>query len=144
MPEMTGLDLLRHLKSRAITLPVIVITGHGDVSLAIEAIKAGAVDFIEKPYDAEALLDAIKAAFSEHTRDATRAAEKTNIQQRIASLSAGERRILDALIAGRPNNAIAFDLQLSPRAVEINRASIMSKMQATNLSHLVRMALLAS
>jgi len=143
MPEMTGVDLLRRLRDLGEALPVIVITGHGDVSLAVEAMKLGAVDFIEKPFDSEALLASVRTAMRQRASgdemDAARAAAKA----RLATLSARERQVLDGLVSGNPNKTIAYDLGISPRTVEVYRANLMTKMQAASLSDLVRMALLA-
>ena len=113
MPEIDGLELLRRLKSQGIGLPVVVITGHGDISLAVEAIKAGALDFIEKPYDGEVLLEAVRSALSAQEADAKRDAEKSEIQERLAGLSPRERQVLDGLVAGKPNKIIADDLGIS-------------------------------
>jgi len=142
MPGLSGVELLRRLKSLEAAFPVIVITGHGDVPLAVEAMKLGAVDFLEKPFEDDALIAAVQSALGRHGHDARRAAEKAEIFERIASLSARERQVLDGLVAGNPNKTIAFDLGISPRTVEIYRANVMTKMKATSLSDLVRMALL--
>jgi two-component system, LuxR family, response regulator FixJ len=144
MPEIDGLELVRSLKRLNVDLPVIVITGHGDVPLAVEAMKAGAVDFIEKPYDGEILLAAVRSALSAQRTDAKRDSERAEIQERLAALSPRERQVLDGLIAGQPNKAIAHELGISARTVEIYRANVMAKMQATSLSQLVRMALIAA
>jgi two-component system, LuxR family, response regulator FixJ len=143
MPEITGLELLRRLKGRGIGWPVIVITGQADVPIAIEAIKSGAVDFIEKPYNAEALLDAVSIALGGQA-DGARDARRAEIQQKLAVLSPDERQVLEALVDGRFNNSTAHDLDSSVRTVEVHRANVMTKMQATSLSHLVRMMLLAA
>ena len=143
MPEIDGIELLRRLRSQGIALPVIVITGHGDVPLAVEAIKAGAADFIEKPYEGELLLESVRSALNVQGADAKREAERAEIQRRMADLSPRERQTLDGLLAGQPNKTIAYDLGVGARAVEIHRANVMTKMQATSLSHLVRMALIA-
>lgn len=143
MPGVSGIELLRQVKSMGLGLPVIVITGHGDVPLAVEAMKAGAVDFIEKPFDDEALLTTVRSALRQHEKDARREAERTEIHSRLAALSGRERQVLEGLVAGYPNKTIAFDLGISARTVEIYRANVMTKMQATSLSDLVRMALLA-
>jgi two-component system, LuxR family, response regulator FixJ len=143
MPEMTGLELLRQLKSRGIGWPVIVMTGQADVPVAIEAIKSGAADFIEKPYPAEVMLSAVRFALGGQANDA-RDAQRLETQQKLAFLSAHERQILDALVDGRSNKSIANDLGLNGHAIEVHRASVMTKMQATSLSHLVRMMLLAA
>jgi two-component system, LuxR family, response regulator FixJ len=142
MPGISGVELLRRLKNLEAAFPVIVITGHGDVPLAVEAMKLGAVDFLEKPFEDDALIAAVQSALGRHEHDARRAAEKAETFERIASLSARERQVLDGLVAGNPNKTIAFDLGISPRTVEIYRANVMTKMKATSLSDLVRMALL--
>jgi len=143
MPGMSGVDLLRQLKARGSTMPVIVITGHGDIQLAVEAMKSGATDFLEKPFDDEILLSSVKSALQQleqHAHDETGRAELCN---RVAALSTRERQVLDGLVAGKANKVIAFDLGISPRTVEIYRAHVMTKMNAGSLSELVRMALLA-
>jgi two-component system response regulator FixJ len=143
MPELNGIELLRQLKRLNVSVPVVVITGHGDVPMAVEAMKIGASDFLEKPFDDTALLDAVRAALGHGAEDRARNAEREQIAARLATLSTRERQVLDGLIAGHPNKTIAFDLKISPRTVEIYRANLMSKMQASSLSALVRMALLA-
>jgi two-component system response regulator FixJ len=143
MPEVSGIDLLRRLKELKSTLPVIVMTGHGDVPLAVEAMKAGAVDFIEKPFDDDVMLAAVRSALTRGAMTGKRDAERAEIEERIKSLSAREREVLQGLVGGHPNKIIAFNLGISPRTVEIYRANVMSKMQAPSLSDLVRMALIA-
>jgi two-component system response regulator FixJ len=143
MPEISGIELLRRLKAREIDWPVIVITGQADVPVAIEAIKSGAVDFIEKPYDAEVMLGAVKLALDRQANTA-REAQRAEIQRKLAALSSHERQVLQFLAEGRVNSSIAHDLGLNIRTIEVHRASVMEKMQATNLSHLVRMMLLAA
>jgi len=143
MPDISGIDLLRRLKELKVALPVIVITGHGDIQLAVEAMKIGAVDFIEKPFDDEVLLTAIKSALGRWQKDARQEAERTTFSGKLATLSNRERDVLNGLVAGKPNKVIAFDLGISPRTVEIYRAHVMTKMRAGSLSELVRMALLA-
>jgi len=143
MPGMTGLDLLRHLNDNKIVLPVIVITGHGDIALAVEAMKIGAVDFLEKPFDDEVLLAAVRSACNRGADVASRKAELSEINAKLAALSNRERQVLDGLVAGNANKTIAFDLGISPRTVEIYRANLMTKMAANSLSDLVRMAMLA-
>ena len=143
MPDMTGLELVEKLKERGIADPVIVITGHGDVPLAVEAMKEGAVDFLEKPFEDEALLAAVRAAFCRKGSDDGRDAERRELARRIEALSGRERQVLEGLVAGNPNKIIAFDLGISPRTVEIYRANLMTKMQAASLSDLVRMALVS-
>ena len=143
MPEMSGIDLLRKLKEMQVTLPVIVITGHGDVPLAVEAMKAGAADFIEKPFDDEAILAAIRTALAASQSGGEKSAERAEIEERLNSLSQRERQVLEGLVAGHPNKIIAYNLNISPRTVEIYRANVMNKMKASSLSDLVRMALIA-
>ena len=141
MPELSGIDLLRRLKETKIAVPVIVITGHGDVALAVEAMKIGAVDFLEKPFDDEVLLASVEAALRRHGGQTKRDGERAEIESRLAALSPRERDVLGGLVAGRANKQIAYDLGISPRTVEIYRANLMNKMQAGSLSDLVRMAL---
>jgi two-component system, LuxR family, response regulator FixJ len=143
MPGMTGIELLRELKRIAPAMPVIVITGHGDVPLAVEAMKLGAFDFIEKPFDDEALLNSVRNALGRHEVEARRDAERSKVHSRLGALSARERQVLDGLVVGHANKVIAFDLGISPRTVEIYRANVMTKMEAGSLSDLVRMALAA-
>jgi two-component system response regulator FixJ len=143
MPDIDGIELLRRLKGMNVAVPVIVITGHGDVPLAVEAMKIGATDFLEKPFDDTALLDAVQAALGQGEQARAQNAERQDIATRLAALSTRERQVLDGLVAGHPNKTIAFDLGISPRTVEIYRANLMSKMQASSLSNLVRMALIA-
>jgi two-component system, LuxR family, response regulator FixJ len=143
MPEVSGIDLLRRLKELKVALPVIVITGHGDVALAVEAMKIGAADFLEKPYDGDVMLAAVRSALSRQDDDGRRQAERAEIDARLALLSNRERDVLEGLVAGHANKRIAFDLGISPRTIEIYRANLMTKMQAASLSELVRMALIA-
>jgi two-component system, LuxR family, response regulator FixJ len=143
MPEISGIELLRRLKELKLFLPVIVITGHGDVPLAVEAMKFGAADFLEKPFDDDILLAAVRAALNRQDSEGKRQAERAAIDDRLAGLSNREREVLEGLVAGRANKQIAFDLGISPRTVEIYRANLMTKMQAASLSELVRMALTA-
>jgi two-component system response regulator FixJ len=141
MPGMSGMDLLQRLRELKAGMPVIVITGHGDVPLAVEAMKSGAADFIEKPFDDEVLLAAVRAALSSQSNDVEQQAAHTAVTDRLAALSAREREVLEGLVAGQPNKTIAYDLGISPRTVEIYRANVMTKMEARSLSDLVRMAL---
>jgi two-component system, LuxR family, response regulator FixJ len=143
MPEISGIELLARLSELRFTLPVIVITGHGDIPLAVEAMKAGAIDFIEKPFDDELLLRSVRAALDRSQQNVELQSERAEINARLASLTNRERDVLDGLVAGKPNKIIAFDLSISPRTVEIYRANLMTKMKAASLSELVRMALLA-
>jgi two-component system, LuxR family, response regulator FixJ len=143
MPGLSGIDLLRRLADMQIRLPVIVITGHGDVPLAVEAMKSGAVDFLEKPFDDEVLLASVRSALDRSEASAALATERAELHARIATLTPRERDVLDGLVAGHPNKIIAFDLAISPRTVEIYRANVMTKMKAGSLSELVRMVLIA-
>jgi two-component system response regulator FixJ len=141
MPDMSGIELLRRLKELKIGVPVIVITGHGDIALAVEAMKIGAADFFEKPFNDDQLVASVRAALQEQQGQTKRDAERAEIEHRISTLSAREKNVLAGLIEGRANKQIAFDLGISPRTVEIYRANLMNKMQADSLSDLVRMAL---
>jgi two-component system response regulator FixJ len=143
MLELSGIDLLRRLQELKFAAPVIVITGHGDVPLAAEAMKIGAADFLEKPFDDEVLLSSVRIALDRHDRDSKREAERADIEARLATLSNREREVLEGLVAGLANKQIAFDHGISPRTVEIYRANLMTKMQAATLSDLVRMVLVA-
>ena len=144
MPEVSGLELLRRIKEKRPDFPVIVITGHGDVPLAVEAMKLGAADFLEKPFDDDSLLAAIRAALAEERGQAGRDAQTNEFRARLETLSAREREVLQGLVAGHPNKVIAFDLGISPRTVEVYRANVMTKMRASTLSELVRMAVLSN
>ncbi len=141
MPDMTGIELLAEIKARAPYLPAIVITGHGDIPLAVEAMKAGAVDFIEKPFEDEVLLKAVEAALKKVDGDGDAQIQEVFI--RLATLSERERQVLEGLVAGQANKVIAAARGISPRTVEVYRANVMTKMQAKSLSELVRMAVLA-
>ena len=141
MPEMNGLDLVRELTRRGVPHPVIVITGHADVALAVEAMKAGVVDFIEKPFAEEALLRAVRGALARVEDQVQRSREYEDIRLRIAQLTRREREVFDAVAQGHSNKEAARQLGISPRTVEIYRANVMTKMKAETLSDLVRMAL---
>lgn len=143
MPEISGVDLLRKVKERDPDFPVIMITGHGDIALAVEAMKMGAADFLEKPFDDDQLLAALRATLSRDAGAAERKAELAEINDKLAALSNRERQVLEGLVAGHANKTIAFDLGISPRTVEIYRANLMTKMAASSLSDLVRMAMMA-
>lgn len=141
MPDMSGVDLLAKLKDIGVVVPAVVITGHGDVPMAVAAMKAGAVDFIEKPFEDEVLVEAIKRAASRLEEAVTPMEDAAVVRVRLDCLSERERQVLSAVVAGLPNKTIAYDLGISPRTVEVHRANIMSKMQARNLPELVRMSM---
>lgn len=143
MPGMNGIELVRKLKSDGIPCPVILITGHGDVALAVEAMKAGAIDFIEKPFDDAVLLDAIRAALSAHPPNDNDSSARTEAQARLAELSPRERDVLQGVVAGKINKVIAHELSISPRTVEVYRANLMAKTGARSVSELMRIALAA-
>ena len=148
MPGMTGIELLQALRERGATVPVVVITGHGDIALAVEAMKAGAHDFLEKPYRDDALINAVHTALAETRRNLDGGGGRSSAEQasaclRFTGLSPREREVLDGLVAGSSNKTIARQLGISPRTVEVYRANLMTKTQATSLSHLVRLALAA-
>lgn len=140
MPDMSGVELLEKLNAAGTMVPAIVVTGQGDVPMAVAAMKAGAVDFIEKPFEDRVLIDAIERAASRLDRtEATDDAE--TLGMRLEQLSERERQVMAAVVAGMPNKTIAYDLNISPRTVEVHRANVMAKMQARNLPDLVRMAI---
>ncbi|BBK32702.1 LuxR family two component transcriptional regulator [Stella humosa] len=143
MPEMSGLELQQELRRRRILLPVIVMTGHGDVAVAVQAMKAGAVDFVEKPFDEDQLLGLVEAALAAAATTHRRARDAAEAAALVATLSHRERDVLDGLVSGRSNKQIAFDLDISPRTVEIYRANMMEKLQARTVSAAVRVAILA-
>ena len=142
MPGIDGLELLRRLKASGVTLPVIIMTGHADVPLAVEAMKIGAVDFIEKPFPDDVLLGAIKVAFARSGKIGQGSAEIEQVHGRLQSLTPRENEVLKGLLRGHPNKTIAYDLGLSPRTVEVHRANVMTKMGASSLPELVRMTLM--
>jgi two-component system response regulator FixJ len=141
MPDMSGVELLRALHAASAMLPAIVITGHGDVPMAVEAMRAGALDFIEKPFEDQVLIDAIGRAATqlEETRSGTN--DIAAIQARLKELTEREQQVLSGVVAGHANKTIAYDLNISPRTVEVHRANVMAKMHARSLPELVRMAL---
>jgi two-component system response regulator FixJ len=143
MPEINGIELLRRMTSSGQALPVIVMTGHGDVPLAVEAMKLGALHFVEKPFEDERLLAAVGAALELDARTAAAGAAAADVVARIEALSGRERQVLDGLVAGHPNKLIARELGISPRTVEIYRANVMTKMQATSIPELVRLVMAA-
>lgn len=143
MPHMSGLELQRELNRRGIALPVIVITGHGDVPVAVAALKAGAVDFLEKPFDSDAILAAIGEALQRGTSSAASGLtlDRETLVARVAQLTPREREVMDLVVAGQPNKVIAHRLQIALRTVEIHRARVMDKTAARNLSELVRISI---
>ena len=138
MPEMDGLEFQEKLTAGGIHVPVIVMTGHADVPLAVRAMKAGAVDFIEKPFGDEAILASIEGALKRKPQVADPA-----LLERLDSLTPREREVLELLVIGHPNKVIAYRLDISPRTVEIHRAHVMEKMKAKSLPELVRTAMQA-
>jgi two-component system response regulator FixJ len=142
MPDMSGVELLRKLGALSAHIPSIVITGHGDVPMAVAAMKAGALDFIEKPFEDEVLIEAIKRAAAKLSSEPG-GEDVAAIRTRLERLSEREREVLSGVVAGLPNKTIAYDLDISPRTVEVHRANVMSKMEARSLPELVRMALAA-
>jgi two-component system response regulator FixJ len=142
MPGLGGLEIQQRLATGHAALRVIVVTGHGDVPLAVKAMKAGAFDFIEKPFDDEGLLDCIRRALAATERGRSNETASAGLDG-LGQLTPRERDVLHQLIVGNPNKVIAYELGISPRTVEVHRARVMEKMQARNLSHLVRMALAA-
>lgn len=143
MPDMTGIEILETLAAGGSTVPVIIITGHADVPMAVRAMKVGAFDFLEKPVAAERLLTSVEAALARRAEALAQAGSIEDQRARFASLTPRERDVLDQLIIGRPNKVIAAELGISPRTVEIHRARVMEKLDAHSLSHLVRMAIAA-
>jgi two-component system response regulator FixJ len=143
MPGMNGIELVRKLKSDGSACPVILVTGHGDVALAVEAMKAGAADFIEKPFDDAILLGAIRTALEARPATQGDSAAKQEAEARLAVLSPRERDVLQGLVAGKINKVIAHDLSISPRTVEVYRANLMAKTGARSMSELMRIALAA-
>ncbi len=141
MPDMNGVELLERLNDVGASIPAVVITGHGDVPMAVAAMKAGAVDFIEKPFEDEALVEAIKRAANQLGERPAPVEDTATLRARLDGLSERERQVMSAVVAGLPNKTIAYDLGISPRTVEVHRANIMSKMQARNLPELVRVTL---
>ncbi|MCO5160134.1 MAG: response regulator FixJ [Mesorhizobium sp.] len=141
MPDMSGVDLLNRLKEAQALVPAIVITGHGDVPMAVAAMKAGAVDFIEKPFSDDVLIEAIRKAARLLDRDRGEDLDTATLQSRLDLLTERERQVFEAVVAGLANKTIAYDLDISPRTIEVHRANVMAKMQARSLPELVRMAI---
>ncbi len=143
MPEMDGLEVQQEMAQRGIDMPVVILTGHGEVGVAVKAMRAGAVNFIEKPYEKEALLRAIEEAYQRLDRKHDKAMKASEAKVRLASLTGRERDVLNGLVAGLPNKTIAYDLGISPRTVEIYRANMMEKLRARSLSEALRIAFIA-
>jgi len=143
MPEMTGLELVGELNRRGSALPVIVITGHADVPLAVEAMRGGVVDFIEKPFSDETILNALRVALARGIDQRKQIEQRREIVDRLSHLSMRERQVLAGLVVGHANKVVAIELGISPRTVEVYRANLMTKMRAASLSDLVRMAIIA-
>jgi len=143
MPDMSGLELQLEVIRRHIELPVIIMTGHGDVPLAVQAMKAGAIDFLEKPFEEEIMLTSVRRAMEIGSRARGRAEEAKAAKDLLSSLTPRERSVLEKLVQGQSNKVVAFELGISPRTVEIHRAHIMDKMEASSLSDLVRVVLTA-
>ncbi|MDY7523699.1 response regulator transcription factor [Sphingomonas sp. 10B4] len=143
MPGIDGLEVQDRLSSHGIALPVIMLTGHGDVTLAVRAIKAGALEFLEKPFERAALLAAIDAAFKHAARDKRDHVASADAVVRLAALTPRERDVLDGMVLGRPNKLIAFDLGIATRTVEVHRANLMDKVHARSLSDVLRIAFAA-
>ena len=140
MPDMDGLEVQQALHDRGVPLPVIIMTGHGDVPLSVRAMKAGAVDFIEKPFDREVLLSAMDTAFAVLRRSDSGRGRAKAAAVRLQALTPREREVLDGLAEGLPNKTIAYDLGISPRTVEIHRANLMTKLGVRSLSEALRLA----
>lgn len=143
MPEMDGLEVQAVLAKRGITMPVIVLTGHGDISIAVRAMRAGAVDFLEKPFEKAKLIAAITEGFARLDDSSARSEQSSEAAVRIAGLTARERDVLEGLAKGLPNKTIAYDLGISARTVEVHRANLMAKLGATSLSDVLRIAFAA-
>ncbi|QQD17400.1 response regulator transcription factor [Spongiibacter nanhainus] len=141
MPGMNGMELQRQLNSRNSILPIIFVTGHGDVPMAVEAMQKGAVDFVQKPYREEELLGKIQQAIAADAESRAELAEKHKIVERLQELTPREKQVMDLMIEGKANKVIAFDLDISQRTVEIHRARVMEKMGVRSLAHLVRMVM---
>jgi len=143
MPDMDGLDVQQALAQRGVTMPVVIMTGHGDVGIAVRAMKAGAVDFLEKPFERAALLSAIEAAFAQIAQADSAGLRAQEAQVRLAGLTPRERDVLGGLAKGLPNKTIAFDLNISARTVEVHRANLMAKLEVRSLSDALRIAFAA-
>ena len=143
MPGMSGIDLQTELARRGIGLPTIVVTGHAEVPMAVQAVKAGAIDFIEKPFSDQLLLDRVRQGIDMDRRERDGRARRGEVLRRMGLLTQREREVLHLVVAGKPNKEIAATLHLSPKTVEVHRAHVMEKMQASSVAELVRLALFA-
>jgi FixJ family two-component response regulator len=143
MPGMSGLQLFKELHKRGLSWPVIFMTGHGDVPMAVQAMREGAFDFVQKPFRESELLDRVQQAIAQDRNDRTQDSELAAVQQRLAELTARERDVLDRIVAGQANKVIAIELDISQRTVEQHRARVMRKMKARSLAHLIRMVIQA-
>jgi two-component system, LuxR family, response regulator FixJ len=143
MPGMDGLEVQQEMNARGIDMPVVILTGHGDIAIAVKAMRAGAVNFIEKPYEKGALLAALEDAYIRLDRNRDNEMLASEAQVRLASLTGRERDVLDGLVSGYPNKTIAYDLGISPRTVEIYRANMMEKLRVRSLSEALRIAFIA-
>ncbi|WP_029934622.1 response regulator FixJ [Sphingomonas sp. UNC305MFCol5.2] len=143
MPEMDGLEVQQQLNERGVTMPVIVLTGHGDVGIAVKAMKSGAIDFLEKPFDTDALHEAIQRGFEQLNSEKDVMVRAAEAEVVLGALSDRERQVLEGLAEGYPNKTIAYDLGISPRTVEVHRANIMTKLRARSLSEALRIAFAA-
>jgi two-component system, LuxR family, response regulator FixJ len=143
MPGIDGIELLKRLKAQSNSFPILIMTGHGDVPLAVEAMKLGALDFLEKPFEDDRLIAMIEAAIRQAESAAKGEAIAQDIAARVESLSPRERQVMDGLVAGLSNKLIAREYDISPRTIEVYRANVMTKMQANSLSELVRLAMRA-
>lgn len=143
MPEMDGLEVQQALNERGITMPVIILTGHGDIGIAVRAMKAGAVDFIEKPFEKAVLMSAIEAAHARLEKNAADLERNEEAHVMLGKLTGREREVLEGLAKGLPNKTIAYDLDISPRTVEVHRANLMTKLGVRSLSEALRIAFAA-
>jgi two-component system, LuxR family, response regulator FixJ len=143
MPDMDGMELQQRLNDMKLDFPVVIVTGHADVALAVRAMKAGAVDFIEKPFDETAILNSVEHAQTRFAAQRASAQAGATARERLGTLTPREREVFDEMVRGKQNKRIAYDLDISPRTVEVHRARVLEKLEARSLSELVRLALAA-
>ena len=143
MPDMDGMELQQRLNDMKLDFPVVIVTGHADVALAVRAMKAGAVDFIEKPFDEDAILNSVQHAQTRFAAQRATAQAGATAREKLATLTPREREVFDEMVRGKQNKMIAYDLDISPRTVEVHRARVLEKLEARSLSELVRLALAA-